>query len=481
MIHLTRLLVAAMLLGAAAHAAPPPDSLSLPNIGDTAGQLISPEQEKKFGEAFMRQIRNSVTLIDDPELNDYIQALGYRLAAASDSPGYGFTFFLVSDSSINAFAGPGGYIGIHTGLLLAARNESELAGVVAHEIAHVTQRHLLRAYEAAERMSLPTAAAMIAAILIGTQSSDAGQAALMGVQAASAQFQINFTRANEHEADRVGIQSLARAGFDPMGMPGFFERLHQQTRLYGSRLPEFLSTHPVTTNRIAESSARAESYGGSGRKDTLDFQLAQTRLMVATSTRHRELLDDYQRRAKAGTLSPADRYGYALTLWHTGDHIGARRELTSLHHQDPDRLSFRIKLAQLALEDNDINTAVKLYEETLALYPNNSTATQAYASALIAQGKAGNARKLLRQLINRGENQNPSIYEQLAEAAALDGMQWESHEATAEHYYLNGQTHDAIEQLDLALAGDKLDFYNKARISARLKVFKTEAALEDKH
>jgi beta-barrel assembly-enhancing protease len=281
--HLIRITLAGALLGAAALPFSHADLADLPSMGDTAGQLISPEQEKQFGESFMRQIRRSGKLVQDPELNDYLQQLGYRLAAASDAPGYGFTFFLVDDPSINAFAGPGGYIGVHTGLLLAARNESELAGVLAHEIAHVTQRHLLRAYEAAQRMSLPTAAALLAAILIGSQDSQAGQAALVGLQAASAQYQINFTRANEHEADRVGIQTLVRSGIDPRGMPDFFERLHQQTRLYGNRLPEFLSTHPVTTSRIAETAARAEAHAGEGRRDSLGFQLARTSLQVESS------------------------------------------------------------------------------------------------------------------------------------------------------------------------------------------------------
>ena len=173
----------------------------------------------------MRSLRQQVPIIDDPELNAYINTLGNRLVANSDDPSQRFTFFIVKDDSINAFAAPGGFIGTHSALFLAARNESELAGVLAHEIAHVTQKHLVRAYDSASRMSLPAAAAILAAILIGTQNSDAGAAALMSVQAGAIQQQINFTRSNEHEADRIGMQTLARSEFDPMGMPGFFERL----------------------------------------------------------------------------------------------------------------------------------------------------------------------------------------------------------------------------------------------------------------
>jgi beta-barrel assembly-enhancing protease len=474
--QLIRITLAAALLGTAALPFSHADLAGLPSMGDTAGQLISPEQEKQFGESFMRQIRRSGKLVQDPELNDYIQNLGYQLAAASDAPGYGFTFFLVDDTSINAFAGPGGYIGVHTGLLLAARNESELAGVLAHEIAHVTQRHLLRAYEAAQRMSLPTAAALIAAILIGSQDGQAGQAALVGIQAASAQYQINFTRANEHEADRVGIQTLARAGIDPRGMPDFFERLHQQTRLYGSRLPEFLSTHPVTTNRIAETAARAEALAG-GRRDSLGFQLARVRLQVGSSTQPRELVADYE--ARADSLGEAERFGYALALWRVGDPDGARRELSKLRRHNPDRLGYPLNLARLELEQNQPARALALYEELLDLNPGNVTVTRAYAAALISQGQVIRARDLLASLIQRGETRQPELYRLLAEAAGKAGRQRESHEATAEYYYLNGQTHAAIDQLELALQVPGLDFYDNARISARLHGFKNEARQEE--
>jgi predicted Zn-dependent protease len=475
--HLIRITLAGALLGAGALPFSHADLADLPSMGDTAGQLISPEQEKQFGESFMRQIRRSGKLMQDPELNDYLRNLGYQLAAASDTPGYGFTFFLVNDPSINAFAGPGGYIGVHTGLLMAARNESELAGVLAHEISHVTQRHLLRAYEAAQRMSLPTAAALLAAILIGSQDGQAGQAALVGIQAASAQYQINFTRANEHEADRVGIQTLVRASIDPMGMPGFFERLHQQNRLYGSRLPEFLSTHPVTTNRIAETTARAEAHAGQGRKDSLGFQLARAKLQVQASHQLRDLLADYE--ARAGALGEAERFGYALALWRNGDREGAHRELTRLYRDSPDHLSYPLNLAKLELERNQPQRALALYEEILALNPRNVTASRAYAAALLSQNQAARARTLLLGLTQRGETQDPDLYQLLAEAAGQAGNLRESHEATAEYYYLNGQTHAAIDQLELALKVPQLGFYDNARISARLHTFKQEARQED--
>ena len=205
----------------------PAPSDDLPNIGDSSGSVISPEQEKKLGEMIMRSARQQVHIINDPEINAYIQSLGYQLAAHSDNPEQPFDFFVVEDPSINAFALPGGFIGVHSGLILTAESESELAAVLAHEMAHVTQRHMARAYESASKLSIPTAAALLAAILISTRSSQAGQAAMAATTAANAQMQINFTRSNEQEADDIGIRILAASGFDPRSMPTFFERLQR--------------------------------------------------------------------------------------------------------------------------------------------------------------------------------------------------------------------------------------------------------------
>jgi predicted Zn-dependent protease len=250
----------------------------LPSLGEAAGRIYSPQQDQALGAAFMRELRQSDLILDDVATTSYLQNLGHRLTMHSESPGHGFTFFMVNDERINAFAGPAGHIGVNVGLFLAAESESELAAVLAHEIAHVTQRHLARAFEAADKLSLPTTAAILAAILIGTQDGQAGAAALTAASAASLQHQINFTRANEQEADRVGIQTLADASYDPHGMGRFFERLQKNSKLYGTQPPEFLSTHPVTTNRIAEAETRAASFSKIDVPDDLDFRLLRADL-----------------------------------------------------------------------------------------------------------------------------------------------------------------------------------------------------------
>ena len=202
--------------------------IALPEIGDSAGALISPQQAYQIGQSFYWQLQQSTDLIDDPEINSYLQSLGYQIVAASDSPSSRFTFFMVSDDAINAFAAPGGFIGVHSGLLLATEKEDELASVLAHEVAHITQRHLLRSFERSKQLVAPTAAAVIAGLLLGISNPSAGSAAVIAAQAGNMQTRINFTRINEAEADNLGMLTLARAGFDPAAMPTFFERLQKK-------------------------------------------------------------------------------------------------------------------------------------------------------------------------------------------------------------------------------------------------------------
>ncbi len=276
------------------------DKIELPEMGDSAGALISPAEEKEFGEAFFRSLHSQVVINQDSEIQQYIQTIGEKLVAHSDTPSYPFHFFVVLENDINAFAGPGGYIGVNSGLILMTDAESELASVMAHEIAHVTQRHLYRSYEASSRLSIPMAAATLGAILLGTQSAAAGQAAIMAIQAGSVQFQIDFTREHEAEADRVGMQTLSSSTYDPRSMPTFFERLQQSTRYSGQNVPEFLRTHPVTASRISDSRGRADNYPYKQYPDSLTYQLIKTKLQVSLATDSNDIRAILQARLQQG-------------------------------------------------------------------------------------------------------------------------------------------------------------------------------------
>ena len=472
-----RLLLSLLLLLRPSAALPQSNFDDLPNLGDAAGQVISPKQDKELGAYFMRQIRQAGMVLDDVETTSYLQALGHKLAIHSENPGYGFTFFLVDDASINAFAGPGGYIGANVGLILAAESESELAGVMAHEIAHVTQRHLARAFEAQERMSLPTTAAILAAILIGaTADPSAGAAALTAASAAGMQRQINFTRANEKEADSVGIQTLADAGFDPYGMPAFFERLQKNSKLYGTRPPEFLSTHPVTTNRISEATSRAETYPKVKEYTSLDFLLLQAKLRVNNFDNPKQVLADVRRyEGKSGGQSPVEQYEFALLLSKNENHTEALPIMQKLQKDDPDRITYRLALARILRATRQEHEALDTYKDTLDLYPGELTVILPYATTLMATGQAGTAYNLLSELVS--DNQaDPMIYKLLAQAAGDTNHPVQTHTAMSQYYFLNGYTNQALEQLKLAEKSPGLSSYQTARIQARIA--NLEALLE---
>lgn len=458
----------------------PVPAVDLPSIGDPSERLITPDQERQLGEAFMRRLRQQVPFVDDPELDAYLNGLGNRLVANSDTPSQRFTFFIVKDNAINAFAAPGGFIGTHSALILAARNESELAGVMAHEIAHVTQKHLVRAYDSASRMSLPTAAAILAAILIGTQSSEAGQAAIMSVQAGSIQQQINFTRANETEADNIGMQILAHSEFDPRGMPNFFERLYQSTRYYGDGLPPFLSTHPVTTDRIAESLARADQERPREIQDNLNFYLAQAKLRVLTAPDPGQAVTYYKQTKTDPPIPTAARdYGLALALTRAGKHADASSILSRLAIADPDRIAYPLALAQIDQSTGRVSAALERYRHMLDLYPANPVLVQGYANALLYGKRYAEARQLIEQARRDQYRNDPSLYLLLAKAATGMGREIDAHEAMAEYYYLNGQTVSAVEQLTMASKLPGQDFYQASRIEARLQELQA-LALEEK-
>ena len=304
------------------------ENYQLPEIGASSSGLLSPAEEERIGKAFMRSLRRHLSIVSDPEMADYIHNLGARLTSARDARGREFRFFLVDDPNINAFAGPAGYIGINTGLILATQSESELAAVVAHEIAHVTQHHLLRRFEAATQMNLPTTALVLAGLVLGAASGsdDVAQAAVAGVQAGAAQMQINFTRANEQEADRVGIGILAETGFDPHSMPGFFGRMERATRLYASNVPEFLRTHPVSTSRIADSMTRADSYPYRQYPDNIRYHLLRARLRARAANNPNEAVQGFRQTIQDGRYrnEAAEHYGLALALMRTKDYAAAR-------------------------------------------------------------------------------------------------------------------------------------------------------------
>ena len=449
--------------------------IELPDMGDSSGTLITPEEEKQLGAAFFRSLNSQITINQDPEIQQYIQSIGQKLVSSSDLPGYPFHFFVVLENDINAFAGPGGYIGVNSGLILTTEAESELASVMAHEIAHVTQRHLYRAAEAAGRLSIPTAAATLAAILLGTQSPQLGQAALVAIQAGSIQFQIDFTRENEEEADRVGMKILSESKYDPRSMPTFFERMQQSTRYYGQNIPEFLRTHPVTASRISDTRGRADQYPYKQYPDSLGYQLIRSKLKVLTGTDPAETRKYFESRLNQGTdeQRTVAAYGLGLTALKQQKYAEAEQIFEKLSADFPTQTQYGTALARTALEQRQFGKALALYEKLSNRFPDNEAIKLEYITSLLKTGQVEKARKTLFSL-SASTQKLPVYYQMLAETYGKLHQPAESHRYFAEYYYAMGQTRDAITQIRLAQKIKDLNFYLSSILSERLDFFLEE-------
>lgn len=445
-----------------------PIDTNLPDLGDESAAVLSPQDERRIGEDFMRQARVHLDLLDDPELNEYLRDLGRRLTAGVDGQPE-FYFFFVNNSTINAFAVPGGFIGVHTGLLLAARSEAELAAVLAHETAHITQRHIPRMIAESRRISGPALAAILAGILIAASGAPGGEAAILMTTAGMAQNEINFTRAFEQEADRIGMNILNNAGYDARAMPGSFEQMELLTRLYENNLPEFLRTHPVTGRRIAESRNHAESFPVRSNPDASAFVHMQARLRVL-GNKPEEALKLF--RAKLETQDAprqaADQYGYALALLANKRYEEARRETESLLKARKDYVPYHILRAEIELAAGNKPAGLKVYSDTGRQFPASLALIQRYASALLKTGQPAQAQQLLDKAV-RERPQEPALYKLLASAAGESGKRMEAHRAYGEYYFLTGQPRAAIEQFELAIRFAGNNFYYVSSLQARIK------------
>lgn len=441
----------ALLLNATTLSALEIDKLDLPEMGDSAGTLISPDEEKKLGEAFFRSLHAQIEINQDSEIQDYIQTIGEKLVSHSDTPSYPFHFFVVMENNINAFAGPGGYIGVNSGLILMTEAESELASVMAHEIGHVTQRHLYRSYEASSRLSIPMMAATLGAILLGTQSAAAGQAAIMAIQAGSVQFQINFTREHEEEADRVGMQTLSLSTYDPRAMPTFFERLQQSTRYSGQNVPEFLRTHPVTASRISDSRGRADNYPYKQYPDSLAYQLIKTKLQVLLANDGNDVKSILQARLNQGL--PEQRtvaqYGLGLLALKMQNFNEAETIFQNLTKFYPEQSHYAAALARVALESNNYKLALNRYQKLTTQFPENDAIKLEYVGALLKAREPLTAKNVL-QTLSFKTQKLPIFSELLAQIYGDLNQPAESHRYLADYYFAMGATEQAILQIRLA-------------------------------
>jgi len=442
--------------------------IRLPDIGSPADAILSKSEEARIGRAIMNQIRASGTLVEDPLVNEYINDIGHRVAAFANEGGQKFTFFVVDEPSINAFALPGGYIGVHTGLIEATRDEDELAGVLAHEVAHVTQRHIARAIHASSRQSILSTALMLGAIVAAAAGAggDVVQGAMSVAQGSSAQQQINFTRSNEYEADRVGIEALAEAGFDPLGMATFFEIISRGTRPVEARVPEFLRTHPVGAARIAEARSRARTYPPVVRQSTHNYGIARARLMVESFDTSENAVARFERQSYE-TQTEAAKYGRALAYMRAGRNLEANRIFEELLSRDQQIIAYHIGLAESQLALEQVGEAQATFERALGLFPRNMPLVIDYSEALLQFGEAKYAHKILLDLLNNVPP-TPQQVRLIARAAIDAGDEAEAHYYMAEYRFMVGDLVGGVNFLQRALALPELQEIQRARFEARI-------------
>lgn len=519
------LLALALTLAVAAPMAPAQES-RLPDIGSSAGELLTPARQAEYGGMLLRELRNYNYLLDDPILDEWLQSVGSQLGADSAQPRQPFTFFLLKDRQINAFATLGGYIGMNAGLILTAEREDEVAAVLAHEVAHVTQQHVLRGVERAQRDQVPILLGMLGAIVLaqaagGTSSADASQAAIASAMGLIQQRQINYTRSNESEADRVGIHTLARAGYDPDAMAGFFERMAQASRSNrgGQResTPDYLQTHPVTTTRIGEARERAEqiaretsisvttatpealsteriprqpdysptasanpmlpdflrlpasslSKGASGQ-----FGFARERLRVLSADNATQAVREYERLrdSQPDGLDDGQQYGLALARLHSNDATGALAELQPVLERHPDNRWLQLAMGQVEARSGRLVAANHRFAALLQQSPDNRAVALTFAQVLNEQGgeEAGrHAQAILRPLLGRS-GADPVFQRSFARANELAGDMVRAGESHAEATYLSGRAEQALVQLQTLRRREDLDYYARARIDARI-------------
>ena len=483
--HRIRKTFAVVLAMAVASAALPVNAVSsdLPELGDAAHEVLPPQLQRKLGAEFYNEIRlREPSYIDDPEVSGYVNRVGRRLVSASADPNGRFTFFVLRDRQINAFATFGGYVGVNTGLLLAARTESEFAGVLAHEVSHVIQQHLARGIMAAQNQQISSLASLALIVLAARAGGNTGQMAQgagQAIQAANIQSQLAYSRDFEREADRVGFTTLAKAGYDPKGMSDFFERLQKATALYENNAPVYLRTHPLTTERISDMQGRAHNAPYKQVRDSLEFYLVRAKLRVMESTPQDAMAEfETQLRERRFAHESAVWYGMSRAQLRQGSFSEAEKSLTQAKKLATANPMFDTLAAEIKMAEKEIGAATAIYREGYKRYPNDEAIMLGLVNALQLQGQNDAAIQILDARLNRGVR-DPKLYLLQAQSYAALGKSVQSRRATAEAYALNGQTQAAVEQLELAQR-EARQFQEQSMIDSRLRVLRAQVLEERK-
>src|SRR5580698_5994316 len=445
----------------------------LPDLGSPANAAISIEDEYHVGLAYVAQIRNTGVILNDPEISQYAQEIGHSLSSHAQEGEHQFYYFVIRDPEVNAAAIPGGFVIINSGLILATRNENELAGVLAHETAHVTQRHIVRQIIDQGHESLLASAAMLAAVLLGATagrgSPDAVEGAILAGQSAMIQHQINYTRSSEFEADRIGISTMSEAGYDPLGMATFFDYMGREGP-EPSRVNaiQFLIDHPIFSDRVAEARDRAAQIGRIHHEDSLSYLLIRERIRTIAGDPQLSLQYYNSLLKNGGGKTLQERYGKAVAQIGVRNSAAAIAELQELVKEYPKVTQFYGALGQAYAANNQYKESTAVLEQAMVLFPRNTAITIRLAETLMHSGDNKRAHMVLLDLFNNVEP-TPDQTRLIAKAASTAGDYADSYSYMAEFYLMTGNLQMASNQLQLALTLPGLDAVQRARYSARLE------------
>lgn len=439
---------------------------SLPELGDPADRFLSPAQEIKLGGDFYRSLYQQNAIMDDPEIAYYILHLGNRLTSFLDTSKFKFTFFVVNDNNINAFAVPGGYIGVNAGLILESGTESQLAGVIAHEIAHVTQRHIARRLaDSSSRQGLTLAAVLTGILMAAGGSGEAAEALIFSGIAAGAQQTLAFSRSNELEADKVGLGVLDKAGFDQNGMAEFFQIL-QRKKPEGAEQLAFLYTHPLDSERIAEAQSRVAQLKPKNPPYNQEYHLIKEKLRVLSNRNLPNLLERYETQK---TKTDIQQYGYSQALAANGDFKNATAIIKNLIETDSDNLNYQLALARYYRDQKDYTLTTTLLGNLVTLYPDHYPLVFYYAESLKNLKQGDKCRTLIKTYLRSKPALTIQIHKLLAECHLQAGEPVMSNIALAEYYIASSNYADAIIQLQDALKHKNLDQITHHEVDKRLK------------
>lgn len=446
------------------------DDFGLPVLGDATSGVISLQQEHELGRAWLRAFRSRVQTLDDPQLHVYVRDLLYELSAYSSLENPELELVVINNPTMNAFAVPGGVIGVHTGLFRFAESEDQLASVLAHELAHLSQRHFARRVQSQRASSVGTMAGLLAGIILAaTVGGDAGMAAITATQAAALDSQLRYSRQHEQEADRMGIDTLAKAGRDPRAVSEMFERMLAATRYTGQRPPEFLLTHPLTESRVADARNRINNYPSRHYPSSPQYAYMRARALIHIDANPQRSINRFRNELQGESLlHSASRYGLALAQSRAGLHEQAQETLAPLLENEPGNLTFQLAAVELDTASGHYERALERLDRAEKLHANHYAVQRARAEVLLKKADYTGSQAVLEGLSRRHAN-DPDVWFQLAEVSGLAGDIVAVHKARAEYFILIGVFDQARRQLGYAQNLVRGNFRESALIEQRLK------------